>query len=423
MPSVAEIKAELAAKDSRYIPHRDGTHVPNPGVRIAGAPPGGRTIPANPPNPAATAALSGAVGPGTHLKIMLDSVGLNAGTLKGAGTCGCDDLAAQMDAWGPNGCREHRAEIVAKLRENKDKTPWAVYLGAMMKMATTGLAVRINPMDQLGSLVDEAVRRAEEDGAWRTPGGATAGPPVRHLAYYVWPVKGNGIWQLNLDRLLLRAGLFNGRKLVAVATSANADEPHAVRDYLGGEFEVFGIPNSPFLRETVAWEPLWDRLADRTGAGDATFFAHAKGVTKDVNPGVTVHEWAAVMYETNLDYWPVVASVLARNPIAGSLKKYGEGFGTPRSLWHYSGSFYWVRNQDFFARDWRGLVDRTWWGTEAYPGVAYEQSEGGIIFGRGSVPALNLYVWDTWDRLRPDLAEWRRANTGNRTTFPSPTGR
>lgn len=94
-------------------------------------------------------------GPGTELKGLLSELGLT--TTSG---CGCDDKARQMDAWGIDGCRERRAEIIAWLRDAKSQvgSSWDI-------IAAVGRAVvrmlPISPLDPYGSLVDEAIRRAE----------------------------------------------------------------------------------------------------------------------------------------------------------------------------------------------------------------------------------------------------------------------
>lgn len=399
-----EVLAYIAARDPRYIPHRDGARPVSASAKV---------------QPGTTGAeyshMPGGVG--TELKRLLRELGFPS---DGCGPC--SKLANYLDSIGVERCAQDdvRAEMIGRLREQQREANLAAYLRAGARAIASGLAFKLDPFDPAPGLYDEALRRARTPAAQLSAGGPEES---RHLLYYVWPRRGNGVWQLNLDQLLARIRLFGGRKVVAVATSADADDPGAVRDYLAGSgCEVFTITNDPALREVAAWDALWERVMGRTGPGDATFFGHAKGVTKPVNPGVTVHEWASVMYECNLDYWPIVASQLQVHPIVGTFKKVGQGFQRSGSAWHYSGTFYWVRNADFFSRDWRGGIDRTWWGTEAYPGRAYAQEEGGITFGRGIVPKLDLYTRATWDRIRPSLETWRRANAGNRTTFPSVTG-
>ena len=94
-------------------------------------------------------------GPGTELHAILESMGI-----KPSESCPCRNRICQMNKWGPEGCRERRDEIVAWLREQQERRGWAEQISAGMRTLTTGLAFRLNLVDPLGSLVDEAIRRA-----------------------------------------------------------------------------------------------------------------------------------------------------------------------------------------------------------------------------------------------------------------------
>jgi hypothetical protein len=95
-------------------------------------------------------------GPGNRLKEIIGSVGLEK-----TGGCRCDEMLVKMNAWGIDGCREHRAEIIAHLKAAYKETSWADFATASAKAIASGLAFSINPLDPFGSLVDEAIRRAE----------------------------------------------------------------------------------------------------------------------------------------------------------------------------------------------------------------------------------------------------------------------
>lgn len=56
------------------------------------------------------------------------------------GKCGCHEYAAQMDAWGPNGCEARMDEIVAHLVEQAEKR--GVILGAIAAASATTLVRR-----------------------------------------------------------------------------------------------------------------------------------------------------------------------------------------------------------------------------------------------------------------------------------------
>lgn len=232
----------------------------------------------------------------------------------------------------------------------------------------------------------------------------------RHLVYHLLPVAGNGVWRRGIDQLRGRWGLFTGTKVIAVLTGDVGpfplDPPDEVRAYLPPGCEVVEVPNHPALREVASWVPLWERVLAAAGDEDAIFYAHAKGVTRQVDPGNSCQWWASLAYSLHLDHWPLVADHLTRYPITGAFKKVGYGFGGSPSAWHYSGTFFWVRAGDFRLRPWRA-VEPTWVGTEAWPGIAYHPNEAGGLFLDGVVPRLDLYSPRFWDHVvRPKYTDW-----------------
>lgn len=104
-------------------------------------------------------------GPGTELKKMLAQLG----AIRTAG-CGCDEMISKMNAWGPGGCREHRSEIVAHLRAAYKDLDWSSAAKAVAAGALAAWSLKLNPIDPLGSLVDEAIRRSENRDAEKKNG-------------------------------------------------------------------------------------------------------------------------------------------------------------------------------------------------------------------------------------------------------------
>lgn len=378
-------------------------------------------------------------GPGTELVAMLASVGIEPDS------CKCKARARAMNAWGVEGCNRKRAEIVAWLTAEREARGWREKLKAAGWAVLTGLVVRVNPLDQLGSLVDEAIRRAEA----KTP--KMAPPPVRkparvpaqsapviypppgrrHLLYHLLPVR--GAWRGNVNQLLKRITLFDGIRVVAVMTATDIpyrptgldpdparrplelDDPEVVESALAGHgIEVVRVPNDPNLREVASYEVLFERLKAVYRPGDVALWAHAKGTTR--HPGHPAERWTAVLYAAMLDYWPVVEEVLLRHPLAGCFKKYGHGWNKSQSSsdWHYSGSWFWVRCDEFFVRDWR-KIDRFWSGVEPLPSQHFADSEAGIVFMSGRVRQLNLYNARLWDqKFSPAWKRWKRQHKGQR---------
>lgn len=94
-------------------------------------------------------------GPGYELQSLL-----KAHSIKGCGLS-CDGWASKMDRWGVEGCREHRDEIVARLRSKRADAGLLANVAAMGMSVLTGVAFQIDLSDPCGWLVDEAIRRAE----------------------------------------------------------------------------------------------------------------------------------------------------------------------------------------------------------------------------------------------------------------------
>lgn len=95
-------------------------------------------------------------GPGTELKKLLESLGVNAGP-----TCDCRKRANDMDIMGIEGCKENREIIIGWLREGQERWGWKDKMKAAAKAVQTGLAFKLNPLDPFPGLVDEAIRLAE----------------------------------------------------------------------------------------------------------------------------------------------------------------------------------------------------------------------------------------------------------------------
>ncbi|HYH65878.1 MAG TPA: methyltransferase domain-containing protein [Urbifossiella sp.] len=260
--------------------------------------------------------------------------------------------------------------------------------------------------------------RACEDCAEYTPALAPE-PAVRHLLYHVYPRR-EGDWRTRVLRLRERIKMFNGRRVVAVAHDGTTEHPNLVEDALKGTgCEVIAVPNDPNRREVATFLPLFARVAADAAPGHATLYGHAKGVTRPETS--TAARWAAALEEVHLDHWPAVADRLRRFPIVGAFQKRGAGWMPEESLsdWHFSGSWFWVRNADLFARDWT-RIDRFWGGIESYPSLHFAPHEAANLVCGGAVPDVNLYDHAFWERaVEPALAAFRAANAVREPAGPA----
>jgi hypothetical protein len=100
----------------------------------------------------------GISGPGTELKAMLDAIGVQE-----KADCSCKLVRRKMDEWGVAGCQDpaNLAWIVAQMQANAAKYSWFEKVQVAMSAAASPLALVIDPLDIYGSLVREAIRRAD----------------------------------------------------------------------------------------------------------------------------------------------------------------------------------------------------------------------------------------------------------------------
>lgn len=97
-------------------------------------------------------------GPGTELKAILKSIGVEPGP-----HCDCNARATQMDMWGVQKCKENFETICQWLRDGQEKWGWKSKWGAAAKLVakTPLLAFKLNPKDPFPGLVKESIKRAE----------------------------------------------------------------------------------------------------------------------------------------------------------------------------------------------------------------------------------------------------------------------
>lgn len=81
--------------------------------------------------------------------------------------CDCNSIARDMDEKGSVWCRENFDKIVAAMKANWERWTWAAQFRAAAVAATmavaTGLAAKVNWLDPLPGLLEEAIRITEEE--------------------------------------------------------------------------------------------------------------------------------------------------------------------------------------------------------------------------------------------------------------------
>lgn len=225
--------------------------------------------------------------------------------------------------------------------------------------------------------------------------------PVRNLIYHVYPMKrSRGCWEWNLDQLIQRIDLFNGKRIVAIAHDKNAEKSIEVQRILQDYVDDFLIlKNSSGRAEGASFVPLMERV-ESLDKNEVTFRAHAKGVSRDPVTFPTIRGWTEAMYATCLDDWATVESQLKDNAVTGSFRRL-QRLG--RSHWHYSGSFYWFRNHDVFNREWRVTKNKRY-DVEAWPGIMFSLDNAGCLFYDN---VKHLYTERYWQKtVLPEYRRW-----------------
>lgn len=196
-----------------------------------------------------------------------------------------------------------------------------------------------------------------------------------NLIYHVGPIGESYKW--NIDQLLKRIHIFRGQKIVAVAQGYGFDDFEIVKSLFPKDVVILPFENNPIIRETATFKPLLNQLTANTN--EATFYGHTKGITRGKSEAVKL--WTEALYKYNLDNVPAVQAMLKKFPVAGCYKRYGKFPKMPQnSVAHYSGTFFWFRNQALFSKPAWEKIHLSRYGTEAYLGTLFKEGEMGCLF-------------------------------------------
>ena len=231
--------------------------------------------------------------------------------------------------------------------------------------------------------------------------------PKRNLLYHVWPVRGT-VWKWNLEQLLKRIELFNGRRVMSIVTDQRSEAPEAVQRMLAGHGFEFVVARNDQRGEAINFAQMLRMIASRD-ENEITFYGHAKGVKYEPDVPEPIRRWAEVQYQVVLDDWLTVREQLQRYAMTGTFKRYGR-FNPHRNLadWHYSGTYFWVRHAHLFARDYQ-KIPQFYGGVETWPGTVFRKEETGCVFidnlstGRAQLP----YYPEFWATAEPALKRWQ----------------
>lgn len=237
-----------------------------------------------------------------------------------------------------------------------------------------------------------------------------------NLIMHLMPLKRSDNWMINLNELSKRIDLFNHKKLLAICfedeesrKSLHTVDPQLVIDYsseVGIEWdEIKVFKNNPKIREGVSFPWLLESV-ESIDPNEITFFCHGKSSTHDPNSITSI--WRDAQYMACLDRFKYVLDALEQYAMIGAFKKYGQ-FTTPENnRWHYSGTFYWFRNDEVFRanKNWRKL-DNAFFCVESWPGRMFRPEETACILGED---ILDLYKEEHWPKIYKELELINKCN-------------
>lgn len=255
------------------------------------------------------------------------------------------------------------------------------------------------------------------------PPAATPAPPVPaataimppidrlNLIYHVYSPLANDVWRKNLRQLRRRLHVFNGRRVVSIATGPDLACPRAVKAELGeAAAEYLEVPNDRSVGEVAAFGRLLAAVRN-THANEATFYAHAKGTGNTREDAKAIEYWRNAMYHALLDDPQEVRETLRKFPCVGCFKMIHPAHANvyPSGLdwgkWHYSGTYFWFRHDRTFGNSRWPFVPHDYYGAEAWLSGLFEAHEAASLhqpWPADQQPAPNPYVALTHANPIPD---------------------
>lgn len=206
----------------------------------------------------------------------------------------------------------------------------------------------------------------------------------------------------NLSVIKSYLPIFNGKKIITVATDRTTLSIKQVKDKLGDDLEYIHIQNSP-LGETTNFLHMLEQVMSVSN-DDIIFYGHTKGVTANSSSTeISVTRWRYEMYSHCLGRIKEVDQILTTTTpyVCCGCFKVGADFIYPEQImvhhipWHFSGSFFWINAKKLAAYNWKQIIPCRH-GVEAYLG--------------GIVPSEKAYcLEDTtgfFDKYNTTLSDW-----------------
>lgn len=198
---------------------------------------------------------------------------------------------------------------------------------------------------------------------------------IAHMIYHLAPFNHSDAWLCNLQRLFSFLDVFNGVRMVAIATGDDMVAPEAIEELLRRRrCDRFRVENDHDLRETTSFFRLLKSVQSRvSGTQELLWYGHSKGVSFDTKwqytkrmaaPEIPVR-WRNGLYIYTLAepeiHWDAIRRGAycsgpyrctgRRRRTTGYLGgKFPSGL-TTSNPWHYAGTFWWVDCEKLFGHE------------------------------------------------------------------------
>lgn len=200
-------------------------------------------------------------------------------------------------------------------------------------------------------------------------------PPLAklNLIYHVHPDASNDAWLCNIRELKKRLSIFNGRKIVAIATGPGLTDAEQVERAIDWpDIEYLPIPNDPEIGQTASFAALLTAVRSRD-PHEATFYGHTKGTANTCRDARAIAYWRDAMYASLLNDPGMVTHALQHFAVVGTFKKVHRGGAIfPSQLcwsrWHFSGTYFWFRHDRIFGDFRWPFIPHDYYGVEAWLG-------------------------------------------------------
>jgi hypothetical protein len=163
------------------------------------------------------------------------------------------------------------------------------------------------------------------------------------------------------------------------------------------------------MREATSFYPMLRELS--AAPNEATFYAHAKGVTRSAGDG-RITDWRNQMYAHLLDRSDECMRLLLSRPCVGTYRVLHLQLRDPQYRflaptlrdrdWHYSGTFWWFRNKDVLGHPRAFAVPMSGYAIEFYLPFLFTAEQSCCIY-RDNRPC----PYTTDHEHCPDPDDWR----------------